>query len=315
MKYKVNRFAGVSRRLRPGTGRFTMFICIFLSVLSMTGCGVKPKQSSSSGSDQNTAGTQQSGIESDTLQAVFFDVGKGDCILLSMDGSHVLIDAGYEETSKDITDELRERGIDSLDAMIITHYDKDHVGGAAEIAQSVPVDTFYLPDYTGDEDKSGDLLAMIEQKDLKNVRVSKEVQLSLGEAEIEIDPALIEYDPQQKNDNDASLIVKIFYNDDEWLFSGDIEKDAIDVWLDSNTQTFDIMKMPHHGRKEGGTKKMIKNVDPVIAVITDSIEDPADDKVLDQLEDKDVIVYRSAVNGTITILGDGSGKFKVNTEK
>ena len=54
-----------------------------------------------------------------------------------MGEDHVLLDAGYEETWQLVTKELLSRGIDSLDAMIITHYDKDHVGGAAEIAEKM----------------------------------------------------------------------------------------------------------------------------------------------------------------------------------
>lgn len=140
-------------------------------------------------------------------------------------------------------------------------------------------------------------------------------QITLGQAQIEVDPALITYDVMLENDNDASLIVKIFYGEDEWLLPGDIEKDAIEIWLQENTQTFDILKMPHHGKKEGNTKELIKNVDPSIAVITDSAEDEANEKVLKQLDKKEVEVFQSSVNGTITITGDGSGKFDVTSEK
>ena len=73
--------------------------------------------------------------------------------------------------------------------------------------------------------------------------------------------------------------------------------------------------MPHHGKKEGNTKELIKNVDPSIAVITDSAEDEANEKVLKQLDKKEVDVFQSSVNGTITITGDGSGKFDVTSEK
>ena len=309
----TNRHAGIIRFHRSRTVLYGIILCCLLTALSFTGCGGGAKQPSSA--ENGTGGdTAQNEIDSDTLQAVFFDVGKGDCILFTMDDNYVLLDAGYEETADDIVQELQERGINKLDAMIITHYDKDHVGGAAEIAQSIPVDTFYLPDYIGEKDKCGDLLNLIESKDLNSVRVSKEVQLSLGDAQIEIDPALIAYDAQLLNDNDASLIVSVFYGDDEWFLPGDIEKDAIDVWLDNNSDTFDILKMPHHGRKGGNTKKLIKNIDPDIAVITDSDDDPASEKILDQLDKKEVTVFRSAVDGNITITGNGSGKFEVTTD-
>ena len=174
---------------------------------------------------------------------------------------------------------------------------------------------FYLPDYDGEADKCGDLIDLIQKKGLDSIRVSAKEQIVLGQAEIEVDPALVEYDPIEENDNDASLIIKIYYQDDEWLLPGDIEKEAIEVWLSENTQTFDIVKMPHHGRKEGNTKEFIENTDPSIAVITDSTEDEANKKVLKQLDKKNIPYYRSSVDGTITITGNGSGIYEVTKEE
>jgi hypothetical protein len=154
-----------------------------------------------------------------------------------------------------------------------------------------------------------------EKKDLKSVRVDEQQKIALGDAEIEVDPALIQYDQQEKNDNDASLIVKIFYKEDEWLLPGDIEKDAIEIWLGENTQTFDILKMPHHGGREKNTKELLDNTEPEIAVITDSVLEEVPEKVLKQLEKRDITVYRSSVNGTITIRGDGTGTYDVTSEK
>ena len=329
-------YAGLNKMLSG----LLFFFCILMPVFLFTGCGGHSKDPAESAENHldNPADTktdadpaaggntdadaetgsgsdEQSSLDEGELQAVFFDVGKGDCILLTMGEDNVLLDAGYEETWQSVAKELKSRGIDSLDAMIITHYDKDHVGGAAEIADQIPVDIFYLPGYEGDADKCGDLLDYIERKGLESVRVTEQKKLALGDAEIEVDPALIQYDRQEKNDNDASLIVKIFYNEDEWLLPGDIEKAAIEVWLSENTQTFDILKMPHHGGKEKNTKELIENTDPEIAVITDSTLEETSEKVMKQLEKREITVYRSSVNGTITITSDGTGTFDVTSEK
>lgn len=302
--------------------RALCLLCMILVLLVFSACSRKAQntsgqsgQSGQSSSSESQGSAEQAGPDSGELQAVFFDVGKGDCILLTMGESHVLLDTGYEETAPMIIGKLKEQGVESLDAMIITHYDKDHVGGAAEIAQAIPVDRFYLPDYDGEADKCGDLIDLIQKKGLDSIRVSAKEQIALGQAEIEVDPALVEYDPIEENDNDASLIIKIYYQDDEWLLPGDIEKEAIEVWLSENTQTFDIVKMPHHGRKEGNTKEFIENTDPSIAVITDSTEDEANKKVLKQLDKKNIPYYRSSVDGTITITGNGSGIYEVTKEE
>lgn len=291
-------------------------LCILLLLVSAGGCAGRSNKNGSSGNTSGKTDTaRESGSEDGELKAVFFNVGKGDCILLTMGEDQILLDAGYEETYQAVAKELKKQGVETLDAMIITHYDKDHVGGAAEIASVVPVDTFYLPDYIGDEDKCGDLIALISKKGLDSVRVTDKEVLSLGQAEVEIEPGLIKYNAQEKNDNDASLIVKVFYREDEWLLPGDIEKNAIEIWLGENTQTFDILKLPHHGKKEKNTKELIENTDPDIAVITDSKAEEASEKVLKQLEKKEIPVYRSSVNGTVTITGHGTGQYDVVSEK
>jgi beta-lactamase superfamily II metal-dependent hydrolase len=315
--FMINDKKMKEKRSKTGLPGRLSCLCPVLSLLLilLTACGGKGASGGTAGlpgaSSGDSESVQYDAPDSDELQAVFFDVGKGDCILLSMGEDHVLLDAGYQETSSEVTRQLQARGITSLDAMIITHYDKDHVGGAAEIAQQIPVETIYLPDYEGEADKCGDLLALIRKNDLESIRVSEEETLALGRAEMEIIPALVEYDPAAENDNDASLIVTILYQEDEWLLPGDIEKDAIEIWLADNTRTFDILKMPHHGKKEGNTKELIKNVDPSIAVITDSAVEEANEKVLKQLDKNETEVYRSSVNGTITITGNGSGKYEI----
>ena len=293
---------------------------------SPSGSAGSPSKEENSASDQgdpaSNDGSTPSGpdspektVEEDILEAVFFDVGKGDCILISSGDSHVLIDAGYAETSGQVVKELRERGIERLDAMIVTHYDKDHVGGAAEIASEIPVDLFYLPDYEGDVDKCGDLLDMIRQERLQAVTVSEDQTFSIGPAQCRVYAALVDYDAEEKNDNDASLIVEILWGEDEWLLPGDIEKEAIGVWLEKHPeQTYDVLKLPHHGRKEGNTKDLLKTVSPEFAVITDSTEEEANEKVLKRLEKLEADVYRSAKDGCITITGNGKEQYTVSTE-
>ena len=86
-------------------------------------------------------------------------------------------------------------------------------------------------------------------------------------------------------------------------------------WLEENGETYDILKLPHHGKKEKNTKDLIETVDPQIAVVTDSSDEEANQKVLDRLEKNDVQVYRSSESGTITITGNGKEDYQVSSEK
>lgn len=304
-----------SRRLRMPAAA----ACFILLLLFSAGCGLFNRKTADPAGKQAGGGpaSESAGAEGEAagkLEAVFFDVGKGDCILFTAGEVHVLLDTGYEETADSIIDELQDRDISSLDAMIITHYDKDHVGGAALIAGEIPTGIIYLPDYTGEEDKCGDLLDLIEEEKLQSVRVSSRQEIKLGRASMSIDPALVPYDEEKKNDNDASLLISIIDGEDSWFLPGDIEEEALDHWLSGTVREYDILKLPHHGKKEKNSKELIDAVSPVIAVITDGEERPASEKLIKRLKKNGADVYSTYENGTITVSGNGSGKYSVSVE-
>ena len=81
-----------------------------------------------------------------------FSVGKADCSLLSFDGYNVLIDTGEEDDGDEILEALHRLEIEKLDLVILTHFDKDHIGGFPEISDGIPIDKVILPDYIRDSD-------------------------------------------------------------------------------------------------------------------------------------------------------------------
>ena len=291
--------------------RINMILSVLLALVLAASCG-KAKPSGSAGVQDQAPAAAAAPLADGTMEAVFFDVGKGDCILFHCEDRFLLLDTGYAETADQVLEELKDRGVEKLDAAIITHYDKDHVGGAARILSQVPADTIYLPDYEGEADKSGPLLALIQSEGLHAVNVESAQNLALGGLEIRINPALVPYDPLEENDNDASLTVEAFYGEDSWFLPGDIERDAIDVWLEESSREYDLLKLPHHGKKEKNSADMIEAVSPKIAVITDSLDEDASPKVLKKLEEEDVDVYRTSEDGTITVTGNGKKDYEVS---
>ena len=97
------------------------FICALLPVMLLL-----------TGIPATAEGTEQ-------LQIHVFNFGKADSYLLMTDEAAVLIDCGESKNGKEIVQYLKEQKIESLDCLIITHFDKDHVGGAAKVMKSVSV--------------------------------------------------------------------------------------------------------------------------------------------------------------------------------
>ena len=84
---------------------------------------------------QTLAGTQQKILP--LLTAQIFKVGKADAIVLQLEEKVIILDAGEEEDGREIAEYLKKRNLNRVDAMIITHFDKDHVGGADTVLEEL----------------------------------------------------------------------------------------------------------------------------------------------------------------------------------
>ncbi len=244
------------------------------------------------------------------LSVTVLDVGKGDCIILRSENAVIMMDTGYIDTSSKVLNYLNRNSIDTINYLIITHYDKDHVGGAAKILNEINVEQIYLPDYEGVNDHYNNMISVINKKKLSADIVRKDVTFTCDNILYKIYATDIEYNGSN-NDNDVSLIVSVVNNQDSFLFTGDIEKAGIKSFLPKIEMSYDVIKMPHHGRKESNLDKLIEKTDPKIAIITDSQREHADKKVLDLLKENGVSTYQSSLNGSYTIISDGNESLKI----
>ena len=103
-----------------------IFISVILSfTILVGGC----TSSSSDSANENGA--------TDELDIVIFKIGKADSILLRVGDQTALIDAGEEDDGEEIIAYMQENDIDTIDYMILTHFDKNHIGGADKILNEV----------------------------------------------------------------------------------------------------------------------------------------------------------------------------------
>ncbi len=256
--------------------------------------------------------------EDGSLHMTFLDVGKGDCILLEKDGSFVLIDAGYEETADEMISFLKKAGVDQLDCFIITHYDKDHVGGAAAVAENFSIGKIYLPGYESEEELYIALMDVISEKSLPAENVTEDISFTLADVSYELYASEIEYvfddGDKEGNDNDVSLVIAVRWGDDSYLLAGDLEEDGIESYLEAGHGTFDVVKMPHHGRKESNSDAFIESTQPKIAIITDSEDESVDKKIIKLLDAAEAEVYCASECGDIVVTGTGVGEYTVSTQ-
>lgn len=265
---------------------YSLFLCI---VLLFSGC---------------TKQYADPGLENPGVKVTFFDVGKGDAILIETQGHTMMIDSGYDDTYKVIKDYLTGYKIQKLDYLVITHFDKDHVGGADRIIKDFEVGEILQPAYQSNAGQYLEYCVVLEEKEIQPVLVTDSMKFALDGAEFYV------YPPQEESykeeDNDFSLVISMTYGEKSFLFAGDSEEVRLDELLDQGEfeLSHDVLKVPHHGKKEDNSEDFFKAVTPKIAVVTCSDEQPASNKVRGMLEELGTEVYLTS-DGTVTCLCDG----------
>ena len=83
----------------------------------------------------------------------FLDVGNADCIVIRTENRTTVIDTATSILSDIIFEYLNEKEIDRIDILIITHFDKDHVGGASEVIENFETSHIIMPDYVSTSDE------------------------------------------------------------------------------------------------------------------------------------------------------------------
>ena len=247
----------------------------------------------------------QENIEADQLSVKFFNAGKADAILLYTDESAVLIDTGLDGFAPYILHTLNELDIQTLDTLILTHFDKDHIGSADEILESVEVGRVLVSDWPKDSDEYADLMAALETAGIESEVVFGDDQVSfmMDGAEYTVDgPDASDYD--KDDSNNSSLIVTVQYGQTSFLLMGDAQNERIKEFLSQDSSEYDVLKVPYHGNYQKQLKNLIPSADPEYAVITCSASEGGEAKTLDLMEEYDVEVFLTS-EGNVSIVSDG----------
>lgn len=227
------------------------------------------------------------------MEMVIFKIGKADAILLSSGERNVLIDTGEDDDGQEILSYMEQNGIDKLDALILTHFDKDHVGGADRIVKRVEILKVYQPDYDSDSGQFEEYDTNVRETDTPVEVLSGPVNFTCGRMEIRIYPPL---KGEYKEENDYSLITSVTCGKNRLLFSGDAETERLKELMDGE-QAIDgglehaFLKLPHHGRWDAELESFLDAVAPSCAAITCSEKNPADGKVLALLKEREIAVF------------------------
>lgn len=246
--------------------------------------------------------TKKEIIETD-FKIYFFNAGKADAILISNNDKYIMIDTGEENLSQEILNYFKNNNIEKLDYLIITHFDKDHVGSASHIIDNIEVENVIQSNYPKESEYYEAYLNSLANNNIEAKTISGDYNITLEDMNITINGPETIYDKNESNN--SSLIVSINYKNTNYLFMGDSENARIKDYLSTNKTTYDFIKIPYHGNYLKRLDSLISAVSPKYAVITCSKTEGAEEETLNILNNYKVSYYLTK-NGSITIYSDGN---------
>ena len=262
------------------------------------------------------------GLRPKELKIVFLDVGQGDCTYIrTPDGLDILLDGGGREGSNIGQDVvipfLLKNGVASLDLLIMSHCDYDHIGGLLPLVEELRVREFleYPP---GEENETyRKLKAIVLEKGIKTHRAKRGQSFKLGDKlRLEIlypDDGVVE-GLAGGNENNYSLVKVLYYGDRSVMFTGDIEGPVEDYLVSQGIEEVDVLKVAHHGSNSSSSQAFLDLLSPEIGVIqvgNNSYGHPSIE-VLERLDQLGTKIYRNDLNGAI-ILSLRGDKWQVDT--
>ena len=238
------------------------------------------------------------------------DIGQGDSLLLTTpSGSHILVDAGdvkRQDSGKDIiVPYLHHIGVSKLDALVITHADQDHFGGAESIVKMFPVKEMWITDCARIDEKENwqRVIAEAYRRGILVRDISRGVLYKEKFFEIKV----IHPDTKRCVDaNTQSITFRAKGLGHSAILTGDLtvqgEKEIMktDAYLKS-----DVLKLGHHGSKTSSSRKFLNRVNPELALISSGRKNRfrhPSKQVIQRLDSLKIPYLNTAEKGTIDIV-------------
>lgn len=282
-----------------------LFIIIFIIVLFSTMILFNNLKRLYSDKSDSNINNQNSFLEDGSLSLTFLDAGKADAIVLHTNNSTVLIDTGLKSGGKELVQFIKSQGIDTIDYLILTHFDKDHVGGAARVIQTFKVNNIITSDYFKDSDEVENYLKSCDEAQITPLVLKDEISFTLDNVDYKIYPH-IATTYAEKESNNSSLIISVTHGENRMLFTGDANNLRIEEFIKKQETNFkyQLLKVPYHGRYMESLSEFINIIQPEYAVITSSEEDREDKETVKLLKEigTNVLLTRE---GTIVVKSDG----------
>lgn len=236
------------------------------------------------------------------------DVGQGDAILVQSRGASLLIDTGNQDSQ--LLEQLGRNRVIHLDSVLISHADDDHCGSLDALRRAVSVDRVIVSaemlDCTGDSAQSLVREAKMTAGSVVGVFVGDTFQVGAFTVRVVWPEQFVD-----EGGNADSLCVVLEYDGDEngvtdavALMTGDAESEQLKAMIDEGAiGHVDILKVGHHGSRNGSTREQMNALSPCVALIScgenNRYGHPAEE-IIEQLDAVGASVFRTDLMGEVS---------------
>lgn len=263
-------------------------------------------------------------IPNNNLIIHFIDVGQGDSCLMLHKGYVIMIDGGGSTDSKyDIGENtllpyLLARKINKIDYLIVSHFDSDHAQGFIFVLKHLKVKNAILPIQATNSNLYQNFISICQAKKINVIYLKRGDFFNIGDLKFEtLHPSNKFISENAMNNN--SLVLRMDYYTTSVLFTGDIEAIAEQELVSKCKLKLDvdILKVGHHGSNTSSIESFLGAVSPNIALIgvgADNKFGHPGEEVIKRLKERKVNIFRTDLNGEITIEINKERNLKIKTK-
>jgi len=259
-----------------------------------------------------------------TAELLVIDVGQGDAIAVRSPGGRWILvdagpparDAGGDAGAHPVVRALRARGVGRLEALVLTHPDLDHIGGAGAVLAALDVRAVYDPALPAPKP---DFVAVLDAAASRGIpwraaRAGGRIELDGVVLEILHPPDSL---PPDVESNATSVVLRLSFGDFDALLTGDAYTD-VERALASALGPLEVLKVGHHGSDTSTDSLLLARVRPEVALVSvgrsNRYGHPSP-RVLDRLERGGAEVRRTDLEGTLSVVARPDGRYEVAPER
>lgn len=241
----------------------------------------------------------------------FIDVGQGDCTLIQTSDTVILIDAGTAEAGSRVYNYLKDNGVKQIDCFILTHPHEDHMGGAATVLSGIDVGTIFVSADTSDSYFYERFLDVVLDKNINMEFPDMDCVYDYGSVRVKFLSPKTDYGDLNQN----CLVTMIEVGNTKALFMGDAERIVEKTITEEYNIKADILKVGHHGSRNGTSYAFLNEVLPAVSVIQcgkDNSYGHPHKEALDRLKKTNSQILRCDKDGDIILKTDGNKIYDEN---